>query len=594
MRSKLLLLLLLLVYLTGLGQSQYYLRGEVKDEAGNPLQNVQIRQFSTGLLFRTGNLGTFGITTRMVVDTLFFYLEGYKPEKVITNKEEFVKVTLKLLPPSVTKPERARLSSRTLNMTKEDRSRLFAGQETYAALLENQWVKTEQFPTTGLSLHVDRASYSNIRRFLTRDSYIPADAVRIEEIINYFPASYVAPADSSPVNFSSLLGPCPWNWDHHLLQVNLSARQLNFDSLPPTHLVFLIDVSASMDLPTRLPLLQAGFRGLVNNLREKDSVSIVVYGGLTAIMTKALSGKEKDSLHKVIASLVPGGSTPGESGIKLAYKVAKQHFIEGGNNRVILATDGDFNVGLKTEEELDELISAQRQSGIYLTCLGVGMGNYKDSKIQLLAQKGNGNFSYLDSEREAEKVLMREFAQTMYTVADDVYLNMNFDPAFVKSYRLIGFDNKAGAMMDTTSVIEGGELGSGHSLTALFEIEPTEFLQSQLANRQQQDSFATAQLQFRYPRDTAHYMLKKRFPVEYAYTEQDLKRTQYVAALAQFGMLLKDSPFMKTSGWGELIALGEQVIDVNDPWQTEWLELAKKARTLYDKKRKKKWLRLHR
>lgn len=594
MRSCLLFLLMLQLSLAVVGQSQYYLRGELKDEAGNPLQNVQLRQHSTGLLFRTGNWGTFGITTRVDTDTLFFYLEGYRAEKVITSKDEFIRVTLKLLPPTVTKPERARLSSRTLNMIKEDRSRLFAGQETYAALLENQWVKTAQFPSTGLSLNVDRASYSNIRRFLTRDSYIPADAVRIEEIINYFPAPYTSPLDSAPIHFSSLLGPCPWNWNNHLLQVNLSARKINLDSLPPSHLVFLVDISASMDIPTRLPLLQAGFRGLINNLREKDSVSIVVYGGLTAIMTKALSGKEKDSLNKVISSLVPGGSTPGESGIKLAYKVARQHFIEGGNNRVILATDGDFNVGLKTEEELDELISAQRQTGIYLTCLGVGMGNYKDSKIQLLAQKGNGNFSYLDSEREAEKVLMREFAQTMYTVADDVYLTMNFDPSFVNSYRLIGFDNKAGAIMDTASVIEGGELGSGHSLTALFEIEPTSLLQQQLANRQQHDSFATAQLQFRYPLDSIHHVLKTRFPAEYAYTEKELKRTQFVACLAQFGMLLKGSPFIKQFGWNELITLGEQVVDPLDSWQTEWLELAKKARILYDKKRKKKRLRLYR
>jgi Ca-activated chloride channel family protein len=577
-----------------MGQSQYYLRGEVKDEAGNPLQNVQIRQHSSGLLFRTGNWGTFGITTRAEIDTLHFYLEGYRSEKVITNKEQFIQVALKLLPPTVTKPERARLSSRTLNMTKEERSRLFAGQETYAALLENQWVKAAKFPTTGLSLNVDRASYSNIRRFLMRDSYVPADAVRIEEIINYFPAPFTAPADSTPIHFSSLLGPCPWNWNHHLLQVNLSARKLNLDSLPPSHLVFLVDISASMDIPSRLPLLQAGFRGLVNNLRDKDSVSIVVYGGLTAILTKAVSGKEKDSLYKVIDAIVPGGSTPGESGIKLAYKVARQHFIEGGNNRVILATDGDFNVGLKSEEELDELISAQRQSGIYLTCLGVGMGNYKDSKIQLLAQKGNGNFSYLDTEREAEKVLMREFAQTMYSVADDVYLTMHFDPAYVNAYRLIGFDNKAGAIMDTASVIEGGELGSGHSLTALFEIEPSPLLQQQLANRQQQDSFATAQLQFRYPLDSVHHILKTRFPIAYAYSEKDLKRTQLVASLAQFGMLLKDSPFMKQSGWNELLTLGEQVIDPSDPWQAEWLELVKKARVLYDKKRKKKWLRLYR
>lgn len=594
MRTCSLLIAVILLTLQVAGQPQYYLRGEVKDEAGNPLQNVQIRQRSTGLLFHTGSWGTFGITSRVNTDTLFFTLEGYRSEKVVIRGEEFVRLAMKLLPPSVTKPERARLSSRTMNMTREEHSKWFAGEETYASQLENQWVQTASYPTTGLSLSVDQASYSNIRRFITRSTYVPADAVRIEEMLNYFPAPYYSPEDSARFRFTSLLGPCPWNWNNHLLQVNLYAKKLNLDSLPPSHLVFLIDVSASMDMPNRLPLLQSAFRLLISNLREKDSVSVVVYGGITAVMVSALSGKEKDSLNKVIGSLVPGGSTPGESGIKMAYKVAKQHFIKEGNNRVILATDGDFNVGIKTEEELDELISAQRQSGVYLTCLGVGMGNYKDSKIQLLAEKGNGNFAYFDTEHEAEKVLMREFAQTLYTVADDVYLNMSFDPALVKSYRLIGFDNKAGALMDSLAVIEGGEVGSGQSLTTLFELEPTELMLQALANRQNTDSLAKAQLQYRCPQDTVHRFVETRFPVSNVYTETDLKRSQFIAAIAEFGMLLKGSPYVKHINWNELLSLGEQVIDPADSLQTEWLALVKQAHALYDKKRKKGWLKLHR
>jgi Ca-activated chloride channel family protein len=261
---------------------------------------------------------------------------------------------------------------------------------------------------------------------------VPADAVRIEEMLNYFPASAAAlagPADSAVFKVSSLLGPCPWNWNNQLLQVQVNARQLDLDTLPASHLVFLIDVSASMEMPNRLPLLQSAFKMLTTNLREKDTVSIVAYGGITAVLLRAVSGCEKDSILKVIGDLVPGGATPGESGIRLAYKLAKDHFIENGNNRIILATDGDFNVGLRTEEELDELISSQRLKGIYLTCLGVGMGNYKDSKIQLLAEKGNGNFAYIDTEREAEKIMMREFAQTLYTVADDAYMQVSFDQA---------------------------------------------------------------------------------------------------------------------------------------------------------------------
>ncbi|NCW88437.1 MAG: VWA domain-containing protein, partial [Chitinophagia bacterium] len=363
---------------------EYYIRGEVRDVSGNPLQNVQIRQSSTGLLFRTGTWGSFGFSSRIQSDSLQFSLEGYRTELIVSKGVEFLRVILRPLPAGSRQPERTRLASRTSNMTREEHKKWFTGEETYATLLENNWVSAANYPTTGLSLNVDQASYSNIRRFLSRGTYVPTDAVRIEEMLNYFSAPYKAPSDSGVFAVNTRLSPCPWNWENQLLQIDLSAKKLNLDSLPSAHLVFLIDISASMDMPNRLPLLQSGFRMLISNLREKDSVSIVVYGGMTAVLVRALSGCEKDSLTKVINGLVPGGATPGESGIRLAYQVAKQHFIEGGNNRVILATDGDFNVGLKTETELDELISIQRQSGIYLTCLGVGMGNYKDSKIQLL------------------------------------------------------------------------------------------------------------------------------------------------------------------------------------------------------------------
>ena len=394
----------------------------------------------------------------------------------------------------------------------------------------------------------------------------------------------------------SRIAPCPWNWDNQLLQVDLSAKKLNLDSLPSAHLVFLIDVSASMDMPNRLPLLQSAFRMLIGNLREKDSVSIVVYGGMTAVLVRSLSGCEKDSLTKVINGLEPGGATPGESGIRLAYQVAKQHFIEGGNNRVILATDGDFNVGLKTEEELDELISIQRQSGIYLTCLGVGMGNYKDSKIQLLAEKGNGNFAYLDQEREAERVLMKEFTKTLYAVADDVYMNVTFNPSYIKNYRLIGFDNKVGALLDSLSQIEGGEIGSGHTLTALFEIEPTPLLQENYSRRAAEDSverIASLNIQYKQPADSVLRVIDFAVPLHFAYTEQELKRAQLTAALAQFGLLLKGSELVGKTNWNELFNLGEQVIDMTDPFQVEWLDLVKKGRELYDKKKKRNWKRLH-
>ena len=448
---------------------QFYARGEVKDETGNVLQNVTILQHKTGYVFRSGSSGTFGIVANQQVDTFSFFLEGYQKEKIEVDAEKYLSVKMKRLTGSAANSRRDKLSSQTKDLAKEDQKSWFTGDETYASILENHFVNAKKFPTTGMSLNVDRASYSNIRRFITLKSMVPPDAVRIEEMLNYFNLSYNKPDDDKLFDIKTRLSTCPWNPDNQLFYINLSSQKLNLDTLPPSHLVFLIDVSGSMDMPNRLPLLKSAFRLLVNNLRDKDSVAIVVYGGVTGVMLNTTSGGEKEKILKAIDELEPGGSTPGESGIKLAYSVARNHFIKGGNNRVILATDGDFNVGLKTETELDELITSQRETGVYLTCLGVGMGNYKDSKIHLLAEKGNGNFAYLDNFKEAEKVLLKEFTQTLYSVADDVYMNIDFNPEYVKEYRLIGFDNKVGALRDSMSIIEGGEIGSGHSMIALFE-----------------------------------------------------------------------------------------------------------------------------
>ncbi|HET9431839.1 MAG TPA: von Willebrand factor type A domain-containing protein, partial [Chitinophagaceae bacterium] len=472
MKATYYILFALLCYSSVTAQ-QYYIRGEVKDESGNPLQNTTILLNRTGYIYKTGFYGTFGIISAHQVDTLTFSLDGYKTERIIANADNYVNVKLKLLPASATTLRRDKLSSLTKNLAREEQRSWLSGEESYASIIENRFVNAKKFPNTGMSLNIDRASYSNIRRFITLKSFVPQDAVRIEEMLNYFNLNYTEPAPNDVFNVKSTLTSCPWNQENLLLYVDLSARKINVDTLPPSNLVFLVDISGSMDMDNRLPLLKSAFRLLVNNLREKDSVAIVVYGGVTGIMLNTTSGKEKETIFKAIDELVSGGSTPGESGIQLAYRVARHHFIKGGNNRVILATDGDFNVGLKTEAELEELISRHRETGIYLTCLGVGMGNYKDSKIQMLAKKGNGNFAYLDNFREAEKVLLTEFTQTMYAVADDVNMNVDFNPEYVKEYRLIGFDNQVGALRDSLSLIEGGEIGSGHSVMTVFEIVPT-------------------------------------------------------------------------------------------------------------------------
>ncbi len=564
------------------------MRGEVKDEAGNVLQNVTILQHKTGYVFKSGSAGTFGIISHQQIDTFSFSYEGYRTEKMVVNADNYVSVKMKLAPASSSNVRRDKLSSLTKDLEKDEQKRWFSGDETYASLLENHFVNAKKFPSTGLSLNVDRASYSNIRRFITLNSLVPPDAVRIEEMLNYFNLNYNEPKDAALFNIKTTLSGCPWNPQNQLYYINLSSKKLDLDTLPSSHLVFLIDVSGSMDMPNRLPLLKSAFRLLVNNLRDKDSVALVVYGGVTGVMLNTISGGEKEKILKAIDELTPGGTTPGESGVKLAYSVAKNHFIKGGNNRVILATDGDFNVGMKTETELDELISQHRESGIYLTCLGVGMGNYKDSKIQTLAKKGNGNFAYLDNFKEAEKVLLKEFTQTLYTVADDVYMNVEFNAEYVKEYRLVGFDNKVGALRDTMSAIEGGEIGSGHSMLALFEITPTNACNDAIADEIKTGKFADIKLQYRHPNNTNLFNLNHECKLNFIpLTELD-KSFRFSAAVAMFGSLLRSSSFTKNVGWNEIITLAESSSTADDLLQKEFIALVQQAKLLYSKVKKKK------
>jgi len=574
------------LFFSSLSAQQYYLRGEVKDESGNILQNVAILQQRTGYVFRSGTQGTFGILCHNQTDTFSFSFEGFRTEKLFLDAEQYAHIRLKPLPASASNIRRDKLASLTRDLDKDEQKSWYTGEETYASMLENHFVNARKFPNTGMSLNVDRASYSNIRRFINLNSVVPPDAVRIEEMLNYFNLNYNQPKGDDVFYMKTTLSSCPWNDDNQLLYINLSSKKLNLDSLPPSNLVFLIDVSGSMDMTNRLPLLKSAFRLLVNNLRDRDTVSLVVYGGVTGIMLNPTSGAEKEKILKAIDELEPGGSTPGESGIRIAYTVARQQYIEGGNNRVILATDGDFNVGVKTEQELDELISLQRESGIYLTCLGVGMGNYKDSKIHTLANKGNGNFAYLDNYMEAEKVLLKEFTQTLYAVADDVYMDVHFNPELVKQYRLIGFDNKVGALRDSASVIEGGEIGSGYSMIALFEIEPTD--PKSLSTLEGPLDLATISIRYKHPNTEKECTFDHRAQVEYRPFGELDKSYRFSAAVAMFGSLLRNSPFVKNSSWNDVIGIAQSASGQNDLLQQEFVSLVQHTKTLYSKIRKKK------
>jgi Ca-activated chloride channel homolog len=573
-------IILLFLYPLLASAQQFYVKGQVKDEEGSPLQNVTMLLHSSGFLYKSGNDGSFGILTPNQVDTLTIFREGYQKESRIVFANKFNDIIMKKAV-VVKNIAPNKLVSLTQNLTRDNQQLWFTADETYTSIVENNFVNATTYPRTALSLNVDRASYSNIRRFLTMNSTVPPDAVRIEEMLNYFNIAYKEPTNDKPFEITTTLTNCPWNKSNHLLFAQISSRRIPLDKVPQTHLVFLIDVSGSMDMPNRLPLLKSGFKGLVNNLRPTDTVSIVVYGGTVGIPLMPTSGADKLKIFQVIDSLQPGGSTPGESGIKLAYSLAKAHFIKGGNNRVVLATDGDFNVGLRKEEDLEQLITSQRDAGIYLTCLGIGMGNYKDSKIQTLAQRGNGNFAYIDSHKEAEKVMMKEFMQTLYTVADDAYLNVQFNPKYVKEYRLIGFDNKVGAIRDTAANIEGGEISSAYSSIVAFEIVPVDGYQKQLT-------------------DPAHYFLRyqninnqtacemsEQPQIFFTPFHQLPNAYKFASSVIMFGSLLRNSKHVKSISWNNVLEVAKPAVDEGNYSQKEFLQLVEAAKRLYGKKRKK-------
>ena len=586
MPQRLLHIIFLFFAATSVANAQYYIRGEVKDEKNQPLQNVRIIIASSRSLFYSGASGGFGITTKVLNDSLSFSLEGYEIKTVKVLADQWQNVILKVLP-SVANRNRPKLISVTKNLQQTAKYHWYLNAETYFQLVENEYINAEKFPNTGFSVNVNKASYSNIRRFLNMGSTVPPDAVRTEELLNYFNLHYRQPENNDVFKVESQLSSCPWDDKKQLLFLNINAKKLDMNKIPPGNFVFLIDASGSMDMPNRLPLLKAAFQLFVKNLRPIDTVSIVTYGGSVGIHLQPTSGAEKEKIIRSIEELEASGDTPGEAAILTAYGIARSSFIKGGNNRVILATDGDFNVGAASEKALEDMITKEKQSGVFLTCLGVGMGNFKDSKLETLAKRGNGNYAYLDDITEAEKVLVKELTQTFYAVADDVYMNMHFNSTLIKEYRLIGFDNKRDAVADTLIDIEGGEVGSGSSVLAMFEI----VLQDQgLISGDMPDKEGVANLQMRYNLigDTTTLLMENSCPLNYvAFNDLD-KELQFAAAVAMFGLKVKQSKYIKEVDWLEIENIAKSSYDANNYLQTQFLQLIEKAKKIYKGKKIKK------
>ena len=457
--------------------------------------------------------------------------------------------------------------------------------ESYKEIVENQFQTTQSSPLSTFSIDVDKASYSNIRRMINNGQKVPADAVKIEEMINYFSYSYPQPTDDHPFSINTEVTKTPWNNKTKLVRIGLQGREYKQDELPASNLTFLIDVSGSMNSAHKLGLLKSSFRLLVNQLREKDKVSIVVYAGAAGVVLEPTTGDQKEKILKALYNLEAGGSTAGGEGIQLAYQLAQKHFKKGGNNRVILATDGDFNVGASSDKDMQKLIEEQRKSGVFLSVLGFGYGNYKDAKLETLADKGNGNHAYIDTLQEAQKVFGKEFGGTLYTIAKDVKIQIEFNPQNVAAYRLIGYENRLLNDEDfVNDTIDAGELGIGHTVTALYEILPVgmesdavnpmpELKYSQRITNEYKDELLTVKFRYKKPtKDTSVEMIHVA-KNEVQEASEDMK---FASAVALFGMQLRKSKFHNNSKINNVIALAKQGRGEDDQgYRSEFIRLVR-------------------
>ncbi|MDU1905934.1 MAG: von Willebrand factor type A domain-containing protein [Dysgonomonas sp.] len=478
-----------------------------------------------------------------------------------------------------------------------DQSYNYNNDETYDSFKENRFISPLTEALSTFSVDVDAASYTNFRRYINQGQKPPKDAIRVEEFINYFSYSYDQPTDKDPVKITTEVGECPWAEKHRLVRIGVKAKEIANNNLLASNFVFLIDVSGSMYGPTRLDLVKSSLNLLINNLRDKDRVAIVVYSGNAGEVLPSTSGSDKQKIREALDKLTAGGSTAGGAGIKLAYKIAKQNFVKEGNNRIILCTDGDFNVGVSSNQGLENLIEEERKSGVFLSILGYGMGNYKDDKMQILAQKGNGNAAYIDNLQEANRVLVNEFGGTLFTVAKDVKLQIEFNPAKVQAYRLVGYEsrllNKEDFNDDTK---DAGEMGAGHTVTALYEVVPVgvqsniygkvDDLKYQSTKESKKNVALTNSpelltVKLRYKQPDADKSVKMEIPLIDNGKNNVSSDLKFASAVAMFAQLFKDSEFKGNATYDKVINLAKSALD-NDKngYRHEFVRLTETVKSM--------------
>ena len=507
-----------------------------------------------------------------------------EPDEVIEEDVEIISDEAALMEPSANATSKMILSSPPQQRNAE----------TYKEIKENSFVAVAQQPVTTFSADVDRAAYANVRRIIGYGQIPPKDAVRIEEMVNYFDYDYPAPEEGSvsPLRVSPELAPAPWNPNHLLLRIGLQAKKIDLAKAPPSNIVFLIDVSGSMDEENKLPLLKSSFKMLLGQLRPDDKIAIVTYANGTKVALPSTSVKDKEKIIKVLDNLYASGGTSGGRGIQLAYEQAQKSFIKNGNNRIILATDGDFNIGINNTTDLEKFIEKQRESGIYMSVLGFGMGNYRDDMAETIADKGNGNYAYIDNITEAKKVLVNELSGTLFAVAKDVKLQLEFNPKYVKEYKLIGYENRMLANEDfTNDKKDAGEIGAGHTVTALYELVPSDGKVAQSLRYQSQELNEKGKgnelgfLKIRYKDPKVKDAKSVEITEPLVFNKKALKETstdyRFAASVAEFGILLRDNSNKANATYDQVIELAEGAIG-KDPegYRKEFVRLVKSVKML--------------
>jgi len=588
--------------------------GKVYDQhTGAALVGVAVSVEGSRLATQTDSNGQYAISAEAGQFLLFSYI-GYETKRIKVGKKKMLDVSLVQSQTSLDEvvvvglgtQERSALVGSATGLTIGNRSvkmyvpdrfpRYPENTESYKGITENRFLNPLDEPLSTFAIDVDAASYSNFRRFINNGQLPPTDAVRIEEMINYFQYELEGPSNREPVAIHTELAVAPWNSQHHLLRIGLKAKSMPADELPASNLVFLIDVSGSMMDANRLPLAQASMKMLVDQLRDNDHVAIVTYAGSAGVVLESTPGNQKTKIKDAIDALSAGGSTAGGAGLQLAYRIARQHFIKGGNNRVILASDGDFNVGPSSDGDMEQLIAKERQSGISLSVLGFGMGNLKDSKMELLADKGHGNYAYIDNITEARKAMVTEFGSTLFTVAKDVKVQVEFNPAKVQAYRLLGYENRLLEKEDFNNDEKlGGDMGVGHAVTALYEIVPVgvksaypgqvDPLKYQPVKERPtaapSNEVATVKFRYKDPdgdKSRLQQVAVAERPVELANASMDFR---FASAVAELGMLLRNSDYKQQADYDQLIMRAKASKGTDDEgYRAEFIRLAESAKLL--------------